>query len=97
MSKTNPAVLASGIAAGVLGVGYFVARMGSSHPVGDKIPDERRRLTAQAAQSETIKAGKGDAYSAREVDVKRKGGDQGIKASSQDKIVDVTKTGMGER
>lgn len=89
--------MASAIAAGVMGAGYFVARMGSTHPVGDKIPDERARLQQQQAIAETVKSGKADPYGARDVDVKTKGGDQGIKAASGQKIVDVTQNGMGER
>lgn len=96
MSKTNPIIIASSIAAAVIGAGYFVARQGATHPIGDKIPGERARLQTELAQHETLKSGKGDAAAAT-ADTKQKGGDQGLMNSEESKIVDVKPGRSGER
>lgn len=91
------AAVGSIIGVGVLGVGYFVSRMGSTSTVGQNIMDDKEHFKQQLAQKESIRAGKGDAYSTRDVNVQTKGGDKGIKSDASAKMIDITNDGMGNR
>jgi len=93
----NSVTVASAIGVGVLGVGYLVARMGSSSGVGQNIADDKNHFKQQLAQKEAIRAGEGDAYSTRDMNVKTKGGDQGMLSDAGSKMINVAKDGMGNR
>ncbi|KAI9720095.1 MAG: hypothetical protein M1828_005823 [Chrysothrix sp. TS-e1954] len=85
MSRSNPVLAAGAVGGAILAAGYMVASYGASHPIGNKIPEQKDRLRMEGAESEEVKSGYKPEEAIGHTEMPKKGGDKGIKVEGATK------------